>query len=231
MAEKLEKMAEFFERRLDIYEEHQMSAIESAEEFYRKTAELLPRSAGAKVLDLGCGTGLELDFYYPLNRGAQITGIDLSRRMLDVLAEKFAKYRPELICASYFDVDFGREKYDAAVSVESLHHFPYEKKVPLYGRIREALRTGGAFILTDYTAPDEEAEKENFCELARRKRAEGLGEEEFYHFDTPLTAERECRALSEAGFSRVEVLGKWANTALIRAEKQSGAAQPRKDRF
>ena len=30
MAEKLEKKAEFFERRLDIYEEHQMSAIESA---------------------------------------------------------------------------------------------------------------------------------------------------------------------------------------------------------
>lgn len=38
----LEKMDEFFCRRLDGYEEHQLNAIEGAREFYPFTASLLP---------------------------------------------------------------------------------------------------------------------------------------------------------------------------------------------
>ena len=46
----LEKMSDFFNRRLDGYEEHQLHAIEQAETFYPITAEYLPASAGARVL-------------------------------------------------------------------------------------------------------------------------------------------------------------------------------------
>ena len=53
----LEKMDEFFDSRLNGYEEHMLSAIEGAEEFYPFTAEQLPIEDGARVLDLGCGTG------------------------------------------------------------------------------------------------------------------------------------------------------------------------------
>ena len=63
----LEKMDEFFDARLNIYDEHQLTEIESAREFYPFTAELLPESAGARVLDLGCGTGLELGEFFKLN--------------------------------------------------------------------------------------------------------------------------------------------------------------------
>ena len=72
----LEKMAAFFEARLDGYDEHMLTNIESAAEFYPFTASLLPTAAGAEVLDLGCGTGLELEFYCKLNPTARITGID-----------------------------------------------------------------------------------------------------------------------------------------------------------
>ena len=64
----LEKMDAFFAVRLDGYDSHMMNEIEGAEEFYPYTASLLPMSKGAKVLDLGCGTGLELGFYFTLNR-------------------------------------------------------------------------------------------------------------------------------------------------------------------
>ena len=74
----LEKMSDFFNRRLDGYEEHQLHAIEQAETFYPITAEYLPASAGARVLDLGCGTGLELGYYFALNPAAEVTGIDLA---------------------------------------------------------------------------------------------------------------------------------------------------------
>ena len=39
----LEKMAEFFDSRIEEYEEHQMNAIRSAAEFYPFTASLLPQ--------------------------------------------------------------------------------------------------------------------------------------------------------------------------------------------
>ena len=85
----LEKMGEFFDRRLDGYDEHQLNCIDSAHEFLRFTAERLPREPRCAVLDLGCGTGLELEFYFPLNPSAQITGIDLAPGMLQRLREKF----------------------------------------------------------------------------------------------------------------------------------------------
>ena len=60
----LEKMGEFFDRRLEGYEEHQLTAIAAAGEFYPFTAAYLPKKEGARVLDLGCGTGLELSYYF-----------------------------------------------------------------------------------------------------------------------------------------------------------------------
>ena len=69
----LEKMSEFFEARLDGYDAHMMTNIESAEEFYPFTASLLPPG---HILDLGCGTGLELNWYFRLHPDAKVTGID-----------------------------------------------------------------------------------------------------------------------------------------------------------
>ena len=54
----LEKMAEFFDKRLMTYDEHMLNEIEGAKEFYPFTAECLPKSDHTKLLDLGCGTGL-----------------------------------------------------------------------------------------------------------------------------------------------------------------------------
>ena len=125
-------MAEFFENRLDGYDKHMLTNIESAREFYPFTAERLPREDGCHILDLGCGTGLELEYYFALNPTARVTGIDLSRGMLDALSEKFENKDITLICDSYFDVPLGKSIFDAAVSVESLHHFTKDEKIPLY---------------------------------------------------------------------------------------------------
>lgn len=63
----LEKMNDFFNSRIDEYEEHQLNAIAGAREFYPFTAKQLPMHPHARVLDLGCGTGLELGYYFQLN--------------------------------------------------------------------------------------------------------------------------------------------------------------------
>ena len=212
-------MSEFFEKRLSEYDGHMLDCIESARAFYPFTASLLPRSEEALILDLGCGTGLELEYYFKDNGAAGVKGIDLSSGMLEALRAKLPDRNIELVQGSYFDVPLGEALFDAAVSVESLHHFTAEEKLPLYRKLFVALKDGAYFILTDYFALTEEEERFHRARLLELKKEQGIDDGEFYHYDTPLTVAHEAEALLSAGFSKVEVLDKWGATATIRANK------------
>ena len=215
----LEKMADFFEKRLDGYDKHMLANIESADEFYPYTAKQLPPTENCHILDLGCGTGLELEEYYLLNPTARVTGIDLSQGMLSALKKKFADKDITLICDSYFDVPFDVSLFDGAVSVESLHHFTKAEKVPLYTKLRRALIDGGYFVLTDYFSLTDEEEQMHRQNLSELKTEQRISDDAFYHYDTPLTVKHETEALLEAGFSSVEVLKNWGATYTIKAVK------------
>lgn len=215
----LEKMDIFFENRLSDYDEHMLTAIEGADEFYKYTGKLLPQKAEAEVLDLGCGTGLELEEYFSFNPNAHITGIDLSKAMLEALAKKFPDKNLNLICDSYFDADLGIEKYDAAVSVESLHHFTSERKLSLYRNLLHSLKPDGYFVLTDYFAESAALEKEYFETLKRLKQEQGIFDDGFYHYDTPLTVQHEINILQQAGFSEVRSLKNWGATYTLFAKR------------
>lgn len=213
----LEKMDVFFENRLAGYDEHMLTTIEGANEFYKFTAVQLPIKANSEVLDLGCGTGLELEEYFSLNPSAHVTGIDLSAAMLNALAQKFPNKNLHLINGSYFDVSFKSKKYDAAVSVESLHHFAEKQKISLYRKLFQALAESGYFILTDYFAETSELEKEYFNNLKKLKQEQNIVDNNFYHYDTPLTVKHEIEILSGAGFSNVRILKNWGATYTLKA--------------
>lgn len=215
----LEEMDKFFENRLSDYDRHMLNDIDGASGFYAYTAARLPQTPEASILDLGCGTGLELEQYFPLNPTAHITGIDLSSAMLQALAAKFPDKALTLIHASYFDTDLGTEQYHAAISVESLHHFTPKLKLSLYQKLHRSLKPTGYFILTDYFAESEELEKEYFSDLENLKREQGITDDAFYHYDTPLTVEHEMEIFEKAGFSQVEILKKWGTTYTLIAER------------
>ncbi len=214
---KLEKMDAFFAARLSGYDEHMLEEIEGAKEFYPYTASLLPQKLGASVLDLGCGTGLELEYYFALNGSASVMGIDLSSDMLAALKRKFSDRSLTLICGSYFDVPLEEGRFDAAVSVESLHHFTAEQKRGLYRKLNAALTGNGYFVLTDYFAESAAAERFSFSELERLKREQGLESTAFYHYDTPLTVAHEIELLTAVGFSRVRIMRNWGATYTVLA--------------
>ncbi len=215
----LEKMSDFFEKRLDGYDEHMLTNIESADEFYPFTAQQLPRTEGCRLLDLGCGTGLELEEYFQKNPSARITGIDLSEEMLAALKRNFADRDITLICDSYFDVPLGIAQFDGAVSVESLHHFTKEEKTALYARLHDALKEDSYFILTDYFSLSDEEELKHRQTLTALNAEQGLSDHEFYHYDTPLTVHHETEALMDGGFSCVQVLRRWGATHTLKAFK------------
>ena len=213
----LEPMAAFFERRLDGYDAHMRNDIAFASDFYPFTAALLPQGEGCCVLDLGCGTGLELEEYFALNPSACVTGIDLSPAMLDALRAKLPEKPITLLCGSYFDLPLGEDAFDAAVSVESLHHFTAAQKLPLYQKLKKALKAGGYFILTDYFADSDEQERALRQNLLDLKAAQGITDDAFYHYDTPLTVAHEVEVLLAAGFAKVDVLARWEGTVCLRA--------------
>ena len=213
----LEGMAEFFAARLDGYDEHMRRDIEGAPEFYPFTASLLPKAASARLLDLGCGTGLELEDYFRQGGEGSVTGIDLSSEMLTALAAKFPGRDLTLIRGSYLTLPLGEGCFDAAVSVESLHHFPVSEKLALYEKLRRALTEDGCFVLTDYFAASDEEETACFAELERLRSAQGIGDGVLCHYDTPLTAAHETELLRRAGFAEVRVLKSWAATSTLLA--------------
>lgn len=210
----LEEMDAFFARRTEEYEAH-MAPWAAA---YVAVAAQVPQGC-ARLLDLGCGTGLELDQLFRRLPDLHVTGVDCCAAMLDVLRQKHSGRHLQLVQADYFTVDLGTEAFDAAVSVQSLHHFPPARKRALYARILRALRPGGVFLLCDYVACCEEEEALLAAECRRKRAAAGIPDERFVHFDTPLTLSHETALLREAAFLPVETLDCFAGAALILAHR------------
>ena len=85
-------------------------------------------------------------------------------------------------------------------------------KASLYRKLHAALKDGGLFVLTDYFAESEELEKEYFQNLAALRKEQGLSDDEFYHYDTPLLVEHEMDILRQAGFRDVRIMQKWGES-------------------
>ena len=136
--EQLEKMADFFAARVDMYDEHMINDVEGCREGYRKMAEYVPEGCKS-LLDLGCGTGLELEAIFRKYPDISVTGIDLCEEMLERLRGKYTDKNIKLICGDYFTEDLG-EGFDCAVSFQTMHHFSHKRKISLYQRIFNVIR-------------------------------------------------------------------------------------------
>jgi tRNA (cmo5U34)-methyltransferase len=55
--------------------------------------------------------------------------------------------------------------------------------------------------------------------LIALRTEQGITDDEFYHYDTPLTVKHDIEALLEAGFSNVEVLNHWRARYTVKAVK------------
>lgn len=214
----LEKMEKFFTARLAGYDKHMLDNVSGCKEGYVKMAALLPGTI-VNLLDLGCGTGLELDEIFKTHPDIKVTGIDLTEAMLDMLKRKHPGKNMTLINASYFDYDFGIEKFDAAISFQTMHHFPHDKKIELYTRICSALKPGGKYIECDYMVVEQKEEDFLFKENERIRKEENVPDGELYHYDTPCTIDNQMKMLQRAGFRKVEKVWRKENTTIIVGEK------------
>jgi tRNA (cmo5U34)-methyltransferase len=203
----LEEMAAFFDVRATTYEAH-MARDPKAQYWNELLEEHIPEERSqTRILDLGCGTGMEIKHVWKRQPNARIARIDLSEEMLGELKRSYqgSLDKLEIVHASYFEYDFGNAAFDHAIACSTMHHWLPERKLGLYARIHRALKRGGTLILLDYYVT-EDVEKKLLDEYRDAMRMQNLERDEQYHIDIPFTTRRETAVLEEAGFAQVSVI-------------------------
>lgn len=102
-------------------------------------------SAGGRVLDLGCGSGI------PVARalaaaGHHVTGVDISE--VQVRRARHRVPAAEFLHADATAVDFPAASFDAVVTFFALIHIPLDEQLPLLKRVAGWIRPGGWFLGT-----------------------------------------------------------------------------------
>ncbi|MGI6131151.1 MAG: class I SAM-dependent methyltransferase [Bacillota bacterium] len=146
-------------------------------------AEIACTTEGARVLDIGAGTG-NLSIRCA-ERGACVTGLDPSRRMLAQAQAKVAAKAGDvqfvLADDPFLHLSFDDNSFDAVVSTYAFHHVAHKLQPKAVREMMRVLRPGGTLALGDVAFRDAAAEE------AARGRFDWLDDEFYLHVDE-LTA-------------------------------------------
>jgi cyclopropane fatty-acyl-phospholipid synthase-like methyltransferase len=100
--------------------------------------------AGARILDLGCGTG-EPIANYMAQRGYQVVGVDESENMLKLA--KTAVPNVEFVQSDMIDIQFSGS-FAAAVAWDSIFHVDRKHHAAIFSKLSNALNPGGKLLLS-----------------------------------------------------------------------------------
>lgn len=131
MSNTYEEMKSFFDARVSDYDEHMVAILEDYDNFYKNIATPIEKTdKPVEILDLGAGTGIELEYILEKAPNARITAVDLSEEMLKRLLNKYDGYRSQINTSadSYLSLKLTPCSFDYIVTVMSLHHLMPGKK-------------------------------------------------------------------------------------------------------
>jgi ubiquinone/menaquinone biosynthesis C-methylase UbiE len=105
--------------------------------------------ADLKILDFGCGIGGSVPYFRQHLPGAELTGIDVSQKSLDIAEERFPG------AATYLAFDgkilpFADRTFDVVFTACVFHHIPEEQHEPLLAEIRRVLKPNGQFFIFEH---------------------------------------------------------------------------------
>lgn len=105
--------------------------------------------AGARVLDLACGTG---DITYEIAaRGADVTGLDVTIRMLELANAKRSGAPVHFLAGDMMALPFAAAQFDVVTSGYGIRNVPTIQ--PALSEIHRVLRPGGLFLSLDFNRP------------------------------------------------------------------------------
>lgn len=169
----------------------------------------------ARILVLGCGTGLEVERI----KTGHVTAVDISSEMIKKLeAKDLPGIRLETITQSFFELVLDKDSFDLVLTSYAMHHFNEDQKLKLYGSIYKALKPGGVFINGDSMSKNKQEEDLKMAKAIEVYKAKNkpFGS---LHLDVHFSYEHELEVLKIAGFTDVVLEREWTKTKLYRAKK------------
>lgn len=116
-------------------------ALQAEQYYLEEFVSYLP--AGGRVLDVGCGPGIEARFF--LDRGIRYEGIDLSVRMISIARERNPGAVFRLL--DMRKMDYREHEFDGIMALESVIHFPKSEVEQIMRRFHTMLRNRGVLLL------------------------------------------------------------------------------------
>ncbi len=106
-------------------------------EVTEKYLSLLPR--GGSVLDVGCGSGVKSSFL--ASRGLQVTGVDLSDKMIEIARRENPSIKFDVL--DLYDTDTITEKFDGVFAQAVLLHIPKKDTAEIIQKLKDRLKDDG----------------------------------------------------------------------------------------
>ncbi|HBB88035.1 MAG TPA: class I SAM-dependent methyltransferase [Blastocatellia bacterium] len=156
--------------------------------------------SGARVLDLGCGTGQPVARYL-VEKGFRVTGVDQSEKMLEIAKQEVPE--AEFIHSDMINVQLA-PGFGAAIAWDSIFHVERKHHSGIFQRVANALEPGGRLLLS-VGGSDAASTAEEFA-ATYDAAAEGFTSEMFGHtFFYSGYQPRVTRGLLEAAGFEIEV--------------------------
>lgn len=148
---------------------------------------------GARVLDLGCGTGKPVAKYL-VEKGFRVTGVDQSEKMLEFAKQEVPE--AEFIHSDMINVQLA-PGFGAAIAWDSIFHVERKHHSGIFQKVANALEPGGRLFLSvggSDAASSDDPDAESFT-------SEMFGHTFFYSGYEP----RVTRGMLEAAGFEIEV--------------------------
>lgn len=196
----------YYDTEARVYDRNRYASIRGrrVERFHKSVLDALLTNdlpAGARVLEVGCGTGRLLQELLP--RGYLLHGVDASEGMLSVARERFASAGGAVLdIADATHMPFQDSSFDAAYSILVVNLIPdYRKMLREVARI---LEPGGVFVFNVPNLASVYALGGLYVNMRGKTVGSNSAGHRYSHWFLPSEWRK---GLSEAGFSVENVLG------------------------
>lgn len=205
-----------FDKAAATYDRSRHALIPDYDDLYGAAVEALEldQVPGARVLDLGAGTGGFSQEVINAHPDCRVELSDLSVPMLEQARAKFAgddrfSFRELDIVTGEFGAG-----WDRIMSSFVIHHLPHEAKREVFGNVRAALKPGGIFVNIDQVQACSQAVQDIHMRLWRKDAlaagaleqdiADGMARMEAMDINADL--DDQVLWLKRAGFVQVDVV-------------------------
>jgi tRNA (cmo5U34)-methyltransferase len=182
-----------------------------------------------QILELGCGTGNLTRLLVERWPNSQITAVDISPEMLQVIEKKINSRQVSLKESSFEALQVNPNEFDLVISSLAIHHVQNPAKQDLLVRIHDWLTPGGFFVMGDQViATSQRIAKADMAYYETLVTTQGATEEELQQWrehrdslDHYATLANFTLWLGKAGFIQWDLLWRYLFWSVIQAQKSS----------